>query len=88
MLFLDQRGTGLSTTVTAAGLGKVGGVREQVGYLKKFRADSIGESFCFCFLFPLFSEIRFSVVFLIFVGEGTLRGWKTISLSSGGSFFF
>ena len=41
VLFLDQRGTGLSTTVTARTLATQGGPFEQANYLKLFRADSI-----------------------------------------------
>jgi pimeloyl-ACP methyl ester carboxylesterase len=41
MLFLDQRGTGLSTAVTAATLVKRGNPQEQADYLRNFRADSI-----------------------------------------------
>jgi pimeloyl-ACP methyl ester carboxylesterase len=40
MLYLDQRGTGLSTPISASTLQKVGGVREQVEYLRLFRADN------------------------------------------------
>ena len=50
MLFLDQRGTGLSTTVTAQTLARQGGPKEQVAYLKHFRADSIGRSMVLSFL--------------------------------------
>ncbi|KAL9111185.1 MAG: hypothetical protein Q9187_007961 [Circinaria calcarea] len=41
VLFLDQRGAGLSTTITAQTLAKHGGAKEQAAYLKNFRADSI-----------------------------------------------
>ncbi len=43
ILFLDQRGTGLSSTVTRERLNIVGCQRasEQAAYLKLFRADSI-----------------------------------------------
>jgi pimeloyl-ACP methyl ester carboxylesterase len=41
MLYLDQRGTGLSTPISAATLGLQGDVHRQVDYLKLFRADSI-----------------------------------------------
>lgn len=44
MLFLDQRGTGLSSTVTSKTLAREGGPRKQAEYLKHFRADSIGTS--------------------------------------------
>jgi pimeloyl-ACP methyl ester carboxylesterase len=40
MLFLDQRGMGLSTPVTAETLALQGGIKEQVDYLKLFRADT------------------------------------------------
>jgi pimeloyl-ACP methyl ester carboxylesterase len=40
MLFLDQRGMGLSTPVTARTLALQGDVKEQVDYLKHFRADT------------------------------------------------
>jgi hypothetical protein len=38
---LDQRGTGLSTPVTAAAVAARGGAEEQAAYLQHFRADSI-----------------------------------------------
>ncbi|KAJ5495851.1 Proline iminopeptidase [Penicillium diatomitis] len=41
ILFLDQRGTGLSSTVTAGTLARQGDAIKQAEYLKKFRADSI-----------------------------------------------
>lgn len=41
LLFLDQRGTGLSSPITAATLALQGDVRRQADYLKLFRADSI-----------------------------------------------
>ena len=41
MLYLDQRGTGLSTPVSAATLALEGDVQRQADYLKLFRADSI-----------------------------------------------
>lgn len=41
MLYLDQRGTGLSTPITAATLAKQGSAQAQADYLKLFRADSI-----------------------------------------------
>lgn len=41
VLFLDQRGTGLSSAISARTLARQGGVKEQVQYLKSFRADSI-----------------------------------------------
>lgn len=41
MLFLDPRGTGLSTPVTATTLQKIGKTEAQVDYLRLFRADSI-----------------------------------------------
>jgi pimeloyl-ACP methyl ester carboxylesterase len=40
MLFLDQRGMGLSTLVTARTLALQGETKEQVDYLKLFRADT------------------------------------------------
>lgn len=41
MLYLDQRGTGLSTTITTATLALQGDARKQAEYLKLFRADNI-----------------------------------------------
>lgn len=41
MLFLDQRGTGLSTPMSASTLGLRGDDSVQANYLKSFRADSI-----------------------------------------------
>ena len=41
ILFLDQRGTGLSSPITAATLELEGDVHRQADYLKLFRADSI-----------------------------------------------
>ncbi|KAI0176301.1 alpha/beta-hydrolase [Hypoxylon sp. FL1284] len=41
LLMLDQRGTGLSSTVSANTLATVGGPREQADYLKLFRADTL-----------------------------------------------
>ncbi|KAL2374178.1 proline iminopeptidase [Blastomyces gilchristii SLH14081] len=41
ILLLDQRGTGLSTPITAATLGLVGDAVKQAEYLKLFRADNI-----------------------------------------------
>lgn len=41
LLFLDQRGTGLSTPVSSATLALQGDVHKQADYLKLFRADSI-----------------------------------------------
>lgn len=41
MLYLDQRGTGLSTPVSAATLALEGDAFKQAEYLKLFRADSI-----------------------------------------------
>ncbi|EEH38174.2 proline iminopeptidase [Paracoccidioides lutzii Pb01] len=41
ILLLDQRGTGLSTPITAATLGLVGDAIQQAEYLKLFRADNI-----------------------------------------------
>lgn len=41
MLFLDQRGTGLSSTLTAGTLARQGDAIKQAEYLKNFRADSI-----------------------------------------------
>ncbi len=40
MLFLDQRGMGLSTPITARTLALQGDTKEQVDYLKLFRADT------------------------------------------------
>jgi pimeloyl-ACP methyl ester carboxylesterase len=41
MLYLDQRGTGLSTPVSAATLALRGDIHRQADYLKLFRADNI-----------------------------------------------
>lgn len=41
MLFLDQRGTGLSTPASSATLALQGDIHKQADYLKLFRADSI-----------------------------------------------
>ncbi|KAJ5225830.1 Proline iminopeptidase [Penicillium chermesinum] len=41
VLFLDQRGTGMSSTITAATLARQGDAVKQAEYLKNFRADSI-----------------------------------------------
>jgi len=41
LLLLDQRGTGLSCTVSANTLELVGGPQEQADYLKLFRADTL-----------------------------------------------
>ncbi|KAI2640536.1 alpha/beta-hydrolase [Hypomontagnella submonticulosa] len=41
LLLLDQRGTGLSTTVSANTLELIGGPQEQAEYLKFFRADTL-----------------------------------------------
>ncbi|KAL4988581.1 Alpha/Beta hydrolase protein [Aspergillus falconensis] len=41
VLFLDQRGTGLSSTITASTLALQGNAFNQAEYLKQFRADSI-----------------------------------------------
>jgi pimeloyl-ACP methyl ester carboxylesterase len=41
MLYLDQRGTGLSTPISASTLQEIGGVQQQVDFLRLFRADSI-----------------------------------------------
>ncbi|KAL6234709.1 hypothetical protein BDW75DRAFT_240825 [Aspergillus navahoensis] len=41
VLFLDQRGTGLSSTITAGTLALQGNAFKQAEYLKQFRADSI-----------------------------------------------
>jgi len=41
MLYLDQRGTGLSTPISAATLALQGDPHRQADYLKLFRADSI-----------------------------------------------
>ncbi|CAG7931435.1 unnamed protein product [Penicillium olsonii] len=41
VLFLDQRGTGLSSTITAATLALQGDGGKQAEYLKNFRADNI-----------------------------------------------
>jgi hypothetical protein len=42
VLQLDQRGTGLSTPISAGTLAERGTVDEQVAYMKLFRADNIG----------------------------------------------
>ncbi|PBP24690.1 alpha/beta-hydrolase [Diplocarpon rosae] len=41
MLYLDQRGTGLSTPISATTLALQGDIQRQADYLKLFRADSI-----------------------------------------------
>ncbi|KAJ5720884.1 Proline iminopeptidase [Penicillium malachiteum] len=41
ILFLDQRGTGLSSTLTAGTLARQGNAIQQAEYLKHFRADNI-----------------------------------------------
>ncbi|PYH46544.1 proline iminopeptidase [Aspergillus saccharolyticus JOP 1030-1] len=41
VLFLDQRGTGLSSTITASTLARQGNAVKQAEYLKQFRADNI-----------------------------------------------
>lgn len=41
MLYLDQRGTGLSTPISAQSLALEGDVHRQADYLKLFRADNI-----------------------------------------------
>lgn len=41
VLFLDQRGTGLSSTITAQTLARQGDAVRQAEYLKHFRADNI-----------------------------------------------
>ncbi|KAI2998348.1 hypothetical protein CBS147346_8206 [Aspergillus niger] len=41
VLFLDQRGTGLSSTVTAGTLARQGNAIKQAEYMKNFRADNI-----------------------------------------------
>lgn len=41
VLLLDQRGTGLSSPITAATLGRQGDKFRQAEYLKLFRADNI-----------------------------------------------
>ena len=41
MLLLDQRGTGLSSPVTAQSLRSIGYARAQAEYLRHFRADNI-----------------------------------------------
>ena len=41
MLYLDQRGTGLSSPISAATLALRGDVHQQADYLKLFRADNI-----------------------------------------------
>lgn len=40
-MFLDQRGTGLSSTVTAGTLARQGNAIKQAEYIKNFRADNI-----------------------------------------------
>lgn len=46
MLYIDQRGTGLSTPVDADVLTKRWTAEQQAGYLKHFRADNIGWYLC------------------------------------------
>lgn len=41
VVLLDQRGTGLSSPISARSLGRIGGPVEQAAYLEHFRADSI-----------------------------------------------
>jgi pimeloyl-ACP methyl ester carboxylesterase len=41
LLFLDQRGTGISSPITAATLALQGDAHRQADYLKLFRADNI-----------------------------------------------
>lgn len=41
VLYLDQRGTGLSTPISAATLAKRGDTEAQADYVKLFRADNI-----------------------------------------------
>jgi proline iminopeptidase len=41
MLFLDQRGTGMSTPITAGTLARQGNAVKQAEYLRQFRADNI-----------------------------------------------
>jgi proline iminopeptidase len=40
-MFMDQRGTGLSQTITAGTLARQGNAIQQAEYLKLFRADNI-----------------------------------------------
>ena len=47
VLQLDQRGTGLSTAISAGTLLDRGNVGDQVEYVKLFRADNIGLSLKF-----------------------------------------
>ena len=42
VLQLDQRGTGLSTPISASTLTDRGTLEQQVEYMKMFRADNIG----------------------------------------------
>ena len=41
LLFIDQRGTGLSSVISAGSLAKKGSVAAQAAYMKHFRADNI-----------------------------------------------
>ncbi|KAI2638139.1 Alpha/Beta hydrolase protein [Xylaria nigripes] len=41
LLLLDQRGTGLSSTISAQTLARIGWPRQQADYLKLFRADTL-----------------------------------------------
>ncbi|WP_129658520.1 alpha/beta fold hydrolase [Rothia uropygialis] len=41
VVLLDQRGTGLSTPISAGGLARLGSPEKQAAYLEHFRADSI-----------------------------------------------
>lgn len=41
MLYIDQRGTGLSNPISAASLALQGDAQRQADYLKHFRADNI-----------------------------------------------
>lgn len=72
VLFLDQRGTGLSTPVTASTLGLRGNDQQQADYLKLFRADNIVRD-CEAIRQALLEEY-----------PADRRTWSTIGQSFGG----
>ncbi|KAJ5460630.1 Proline iminopeptidase [Penicillium daleae] len=72
VLFLDQRGTGLSSTLTAGTLARQGDAIKQAEYLKKFRADNIVRD---CEAIRNFLTLEYP--------EGQ-RAWSIIGQSFGG----
>ncbi|OOQ85226.1 proline iminopeptidase [Penicillium brasilianum] len=72
ILFLDQRGTGLSSTLTAGTLARQGDAIKQAEYLKKFRADNIVRD---CEAIRKFLTLEYP--------EGQ-RAWSIIGQSFGG----